>query len=111
MITTTLKKIERNGVYLDYKIIEQICKKYHISELSLFGSVLRDDFREDSDIDILLVWEDYKNKNNRWDFVYIVDEFKKLLGREVDVIDKEELTNPVRREDILSSLEVVYATQ
>jgi predicted nucleotidyltransferase len=104
-------KLAMNGVHIEYNDVERICLKYHISELSIFGSALRTDFHDGSDIDILVVWDDYREKNNRWDYIYIVDDFVKLLGRSVDVIDIDELTNPIRREDILSTTEVLYGNQ
>ena len=107
----TLKKLERNGICLRYEDIARICEKYHISELSVFGSALRDDFRDDSDVDLLIVWEDYMNKNGSWDFLYIENDLEKLIGRDVDVVDKECIRNPIRREEILSSYEVVYVAQ
>ena len=107
----TLEKLERNGVHLKYEDVVRICEKYHISELSIFGSAIREDFHENSDVDILVVWEDYMNKNDSWDFITIVDDFEELLGREVDVIDKECIRNPIRREEIMSTHEVVYVTQ
>jgi len=107
----TLKKLAKNGVHLNYNDVVKICKKYHISELSIFGSAIRDDFKEDSDVDILVVWENYRKKNNRWDFVTIVDDFSELLDREVDVVDKDGLKNPIRRADILANSEIVYVAK
>ena len=47
----TLKKLERNGVFLRYEDVVRICQKYKIVEMSVFGSSIRDDFKEDSDVD------------------------------------------------------------
>ena len=107
----TLKKLEKNGISLKYEDIVRLCEKYHISELSVFGSVLRDDFRDDSDVDLLIVWEDYMHKNGSWDFLYIENDLEKLIGRDVDVVDKECIRNPIRREEIMSTYEVVYAAR
>jgi len=107
----TLKKLEKNGVHLKYDDIVQICEKYHLTELSIFGSAIRDDFKEDSDVDILVVWDNYLKKNQPWDFIDIRDDFERLLNREVDIVDKDGIQNPIRRNMILSSYEVVYAHQ
>ena len=107
----TFEKLKKNGIYLDENEVKQLCEKYHISELSVFGSAIRDDFREDSDVDLLIVWEDYMNKNGSWDFLYIENDLEKLIGRDVDVVDKECIRNPIRREEIMSTYEVVYASQ
>jgi len=107
----TLKKLEKNGVHLTYEDVVKICEKYRIAELSVFGSAIRDDFNENSDVDFLVVWENYRKNNDRWDFITIIDDFSRLLNREVDVIDVDELTNPIRRKSILSTCEMIYAVQ
>jgi hypothetical protein len=49
-----LEKLKKNGIVLSYDEIAAVCRKYHIQEFSVFGSSLRDDFREKSDIDVLV---------------------------------------------------------
>jgi uncharacterized protein len=88
--------------------IEAFCHKWKIRELSLFGSVLRDDFRPDSDIDVLVSFE----PDDPWDLFHLVemrDELIALFGRDVDLIEKEGLRNPFRRRTILDTREVIYA--
>lgn len=77
-------------------------------ELSLFGSVLRDDFRPDSDVDVLVTFgpDGGITFENR---VEILDELHEIFGREADLVVKEALRNPFRRHAILHSREVVYA--
>ena len=106
----TLKKLERNGVYLKYEDVERLCRKYHIAELSVFGSSIRDDFNDDSDVDILVTYESYEPGFilSLFDEMDLENEFSTLLNRDVDICDKKGLTNPFRREDILASSEVVY---
>ena len=89
--------------------IETFCRKWKIRELSLFGSVLREDFRPDSDIDVLVSFE----PNDPWDLFHLVemrDELIALFGRDVDLVEKEGLRNPFRRRTILDTREVIYAT-
>lgn len=50
----TMEKLRKNGIFLNYDDIIAICKKYYINELSIFGSSIRDDFNQNSDIDILV---------------------------------------------------------
>jgi len=107
----TLKKLEKNGIHLSYEDVVKICERYRIAELSVFGSAIRDDFNENSDVDFLVVWENYRMNNDTMDFVRIVDDFSHLISREVDVIDVDELTNPIRRKSILSTCEMIYAVQ
>ena len=104
----TMDKLQKNGIFLQYNDIERICIKYDIKELSLFGSSLRGDFSEDSDIDILVSF----NKNSEITLFDIMDlerDFSELLKREVDVVEKESLKNPIRKNRILSTREIIYA--
>jgi predicted nucleotidyltransferase len=88
--------------------IEAFCRKWKIRELSLFGSVLRDDFGPDSDVDVLVSFE----ADAPWDLFHLVemrDELMALFGRDVDLVEKEGLRNPFRRRTILDTREVIYA--
>jgi predicted nucleotidyltransferase len=88
--------------------IADFCKKWKIAEFSLFGSVLRDDFAPDSDIDVLVAFEPDGGItfDNR---VEMLDELAAIFGREVDLVEKEGIRNPFRRHEILTTREVVYA--
>lgn len=90
--------------------IAAFCQRWKIIEFALFGSVLRDDFRPDSDIDVLVTFVD-QHGWNLFDWVDIEDELKALLGRKIDVADKEGLINPYRRHEILKTHQVIYASQ
>ncbi|HQP25604.1 MAG TPA: nucleotidyltransferase family protein [Smithellaceae bacterium] len=88
--------------------IKAFCAKWKIVEFSLFGSVLRDDFQSDSDIDVLLSFKE----NSAWslyDFVDMKDELRTIFGREVDLVEKEAIRNPYRRRSMLAEHEVLYA--
>ena len=88
--------------------IAEFCRRWKVREFSLFGSVLRDDFRPDSDVDVLLVYEDDASpEQGGW--MEIELELEALFGREVDVVEKRRLTNPFRRHHILSTRRVLYA--
>jgi len=88
--------------------IESFCRKWQIREMSLFGSVLRDDFTPDSDVDVLVTFEP-KAHWSLWDFIDLRDELSQLFQREVDVVSERGLRNPFRRHEILGSRQVVYA--
>ena len=103
----TIEKLHKNGVYLDYKDIIRLCKKYCINELSIFGSAIRDDFSQDSDVDILVSF-DQNSKITLFDIIELENELSELLNREVDVVEKEALKNPIRKNQILSTREVIY---
>lgn len=84
----------------------ELCDRWKIVELALFGSVLRDDFRADSDVDLLLtfapgvVW-------SLFDWIDLQQEFTDLLDRPVDLVNKAELINPYRRREILATAQVI----
>lgn len=90
--------------------IEDFCRKWKITQIELFGSALRDDFRPDSDVDLLVTFE----PNDGWslfDFVDIQDELTELVGRPVDLHERagvEKSRNPFRRRSILTTAQVVY---
>jgi uncharacterized protein len=90
------------------KLVE-LCNRWKITELALFGSVLSDDFRADSDVDVLVTFDPVANWS-LFDLVELQAELKTLFGREVDLVEREGLRNPFRRRSILGSLEVVYGS-
>jgi predicted nucleotidyltransferase len=105
---TTIEKLRKNGIFLDYNDIASLCKKYHIDELSIFGSSIRDDFNAASDIDILVSFSNESNIN-LFDLMDLEKEFSELVKREVDIVEKEALKNPIRKDRILSTREIIYA--
>ncbi len=81
--------------------------------MSLFGSVLRQDFKPDSDIDLLVTFE-AKAKISLFDLVHMQDELKEIFGREVDLVERraiEKSENYIRRKNILSNTKVIYAAK
>lgn len=90
--------------------IENFCQKWKVTEFSLFGSVLRADFRADSDLDVLVTFA----PNAPWtiiDLVTMEQELASLAGREVDLVERrviEKSQNPIRRAEILNSAQVLY---
>ena len=95
-------------ITVDSAAITTFCRKWHIRELSLFGSVLRDDFGPESDIDILVELEP-EHGLDLFDWVDMRDELRQLFQREVDLVSKVGLKNPIRKRAILASARVVYA--
>ena len=88
--------------------IASFCKRRKISEFALFGSVLRDDFRSDSDVDVLVTFAPDCGYS-LFDLAEIKQELEVLFGHEVDLVEKGSLKNPFRRHSILNNMEVVYA--
>jgi predicted nucleotidyltransferase len=88
--------------------IREFCDKWKIVEFSLFGSVLRDDFKPDSDIDVLVELEP-NHGHSLFELVDMKDELEQMFGRPVDLVLKGGLRNPIRRRIILDSRRVLYA--
>jgi predicted nucleotidyltransferase len=88
--------------------IADFCRRWRVTELALFGSVLREDFRPDSDIDILVTFEPGAPWT-LWDLSRMRIELEEIFGREVDLVEKKALRNPFRRQAILANQHVVYA--
>ena len=87
------------------------CKRWRIVELALFGSVLRDDFGPESDIDVLVRF-DSQARPTLLDIAQMENELSRMLGREVDLIERtavEQSRNYIRRKAILDSAETIYA--
>ncbi|MBL8057941.1 MAG: nucleotidyltransferase family protein [Anaerolineales bacterium] len=87
--------------------IAEFCRRHHIRHLGLFGSVLRDDFRPDSDVDVLVEFEP-DVQIGLFTLIDIQDELAALLGRPVDLVPRQGL-KPVIRASVLASEQVVYA--
>jgi uncharacterized protein len=95
------------------KAITEFCQRWHIIEFAVFGSVLRSDFRPDSDIDVLVTFAP-EAKRGLTETLQMQDELKAMFHREVDFIVKaalEKSQNWLRRQTILDSAQVIYATR
>jgi len=90
------------------EVIESFCRKWKIGELALFGSVLREDFTSDSDIDVLATFAP-DAKWSLFDHARMREELSSLLGRKADVVETAGLRNPFRRREILATRRVIYA--
>lgn len=88
--------------------ITAFCKKWKVAELSLFGSILREDFGPGSDVDVLVSFAEGAGWS-LYDWVDMIEELKGIFGREVDLVSKKGLRNPFRRHNILNNRTVIYA--
>lgn len=92
--------------------ISEFCKKWKVKEFAIFGSVLRNDFNPDSDVDVLVDFEQ-DSVHTLFDLVDMIDELKHIFGRNVDLLTRkavERSRNYIRRKEILSSAEVIYVS-
>ncbi len=103
----TIKNIE-----ISVDSIGAFCSQWKITELALFGSVLREDFGPESDIDVLVTFE----PNPGWsifDHLHMEEELEAIFGRKVDLVSRqaiEENHNPIRRKVILESAKVIHVS-
>jgi hypothetical protein len=97
----------RPHVPIDRDRLARFCRRWKVAEFALFGSVLRDDFRPDSDVDVLVAFAPDANWS-LFDLVRMEDELSELFGRRVDLVERkavEQSENYIRRKHILGSLQ------
>ncbi|NJL38132.1 MAG: nucleotidyltransferase family protein [Leptolyngbyaceae cyanobacterium RM2_2_4] len=102
-----------SNIELPIEKIQEFCDRWQISEFAVFGSVLRNDFRPDSDTDVLVTFAP-EAKRGLTETLQMKEELQNILGRKVDFIVKaaiERSENWLRRKNILESAQVVYATR
>ena len=100
--------MEEFAVVFPENELAALARRWRIEELAVFGSVTRDDFDRDSDIDVLVTFE-RGSTWSLWDFIDLKEQLERLFGRPVDLVEKQALRNPYRRQHILSTARVVYA--
>ncbi len=107
----TTAAFTRHGVTLPLDRIAELCQKYDVVELSVFGSLLRDDFGPESDIDFLVVFQDDDYGPWMGKLLHMEEGLSALLGRKVDLVPKESIEqseNWIRRISILDSAQMIY---
>lgn len=100
----------RARISLDEQRIADFCRKWEVRSLSLFGSVLRDDFGTDSDVDVLVSFSD-EARPTLFDLVEMERELGEILGRRADLVERnglEHSPNYIIRRRILDDLEPIY---
>lgn len=101
------------AVELPMEQIIKFCDRWQVSEFALFGSVLRDDFHPDSDIDVLISFAP-EAKRGLTETIQMRDELQEIFGRKIDLIVKaaiERSENWLRRKNILDSAQVIYGSR
>ena len=97
---------------IDRETIAAFCRRWDVAELAVFGSVLRDDFNADSDVDVLISFLPNATPT-LFDRVRMQRELEAILEREVDLVSRrgiEDSRNPYRKREILNSAEVIYGS-
>jgi uncharacterized protein len=106
-LQTELPEFLQQRLQVSLEEIASFCDRWKITEFALFGSVLRDDFREDSDLDVLVTFA----PESGWTFFEMIQaqqELETLFGREVDMTQKTGLVNPFSRAEIFQTFQVIY---
>lgn len=102
-----MQLMTRHGIIINEQQIAEFCKRHGIRTLRLFGSILRDDFRPDSDVDVLVEFE--PGKAPGWiGFAALALELERIVGREVDLRTAADFSERIRRR-VLAEAEVQYA--
>jgi hypothetical protein len=107
------QSVEKVKVKIPKAKIAEFCRRWDVSELAIFGSALRADFRPDSDVDVLVSFTP-EAKVSLFDMVHMQDELNQIFGRDVDLISKrgvEDSRNYLRRKAILESAQVIYVAR
>lgn len=98
-------------VHVPFEQLADFCRRWQVTELALFGSVLRPDFNAASDVDVLVTFAPAA-RPTLFDLAEMQDELERLFGRPVDLLTKrgvQESPNFLRRKAILESAQVIYA--
>ena len=109
-MTTHLQAMISDRCHVTRSQVVDFCQRWHVVEFAVFGSVLRDDFRDDSDIDVLVTLAP-NHGLNLFDWIDMQQELEVLFNREVDLVDKRGLKNPYRRSEIMNTRQIIYASE
>ncbi len=105
---TTLDVIEsRLGVSMEQ--IRDFCRRWNVVEFALFGSIVRDDFRPDSDVDVMVRFGPEGMTPRPWGMIDMKLELEELFRREVDVVERGTIRNPFVRAAVGKDFTVLYA--
>lgn len=100
-----VRAVERLGLHVRWLV--EFCERWGIATLSLFGSVPREDFRAESDADVLVEYMPAREVIP-WGVVRMPAEFAEAVGRSVDIVQRDLLVNPYRRSEILATARLLY---
>jgi len=109
MLNPDVQDIPMHRLGVPMEKLAAFCRRWKIIEFALFGSVLREDFRPDSDVDVLVTFA----PNDGWslfDVMNLQRELEAMVGRRIDLVEKQELKNPFRRAEILQTYQVIHAS-
>ena len=95
-------------IELNRQNIIDICQKYKVKTLAVFGSVLTDRFRDDSDIDFVVDFTDVDERDYADNYLEMQESLQNLFGREIDLLENKAIRNSVLLQTINDSKQVIY---
>ncbi len=100
-------------IHLDPERLERFCLRWKVAELAVFGSILRDDFGPDSDVDVLVSFQPEADWS-LFDRVDMQEQLAGIMGRKVDLVSRrgiERSSNWIRRKAILENARPLYVAR
>lgn len=97
-----------NIVTLNIQKIIALCQRYKVNRLFVFGSILTPRFRNDSDVDMLVDFKDVPIEDYAGNYLSLKDDLSMLLGREVDLLEERGIRNPILRNNIDRTKQLIY---
>jgi uncharacterized protein len=97
------------AISIPYEPVAELCRMHGVTELALFGSALRDDFRAESDVDLLVSFADEKHVSYNG-YMDLHDGLEAILRRKIDLVPKSTL-KPLLRQRILATAKLIYANR
>jgi uncharacterized protein len=110
---TAIQQSRRYAIDLPMKEITEFCDRWQVIEFSLFGSVLRDDFRTDSDVDVMVEFSPDAHPTFTT-LEQMEEDLQQIFHRDIDLITRqgiETTRNYLRRQEILSSAQIIYVAR
>jgi len=110
MVASTEHAAMHPAIAVPIDAIATWSRKWGVREVALFGSVLRKDFRPDSDVDVMIRLHDGVQRG-LWDWGQMEDELKEIFSRDVDLLSRrgvEISSNPIRKKAMLDSARIIY---
>ena len=88
--------------------LKNLCDKYHVDKMYLFGSALNSNFNSNSDIDFLVKFKPIDLAKYFENYINFKENLKKLLGREIDLVEQQTLKNPILISSIEKNKQLIY---
>ena len=88
--------------------IRNLCKKHKVARLFVFGSVLTDRFKENSDIDLIVDFKDVELYDYADNYFDLKNSLESIFNRKVDLLENQAINNPYLRQSIDSQKQIVY---